>query len=603
MEKKEAPKDIIAKEIFEAVSLDGLKAFYESFIVPFITSDSGKKFRENNSFLLKKISLSSKKTIAEIIGTIFGDQEYFSQFYHFSPKDLQTIIYQLVWFNAQYIKHLEAKFSFKISVNEKRMFYAKIQDKYLFFSDKNHHQYSGSYYFLQLKKGIRAVLQEWFRELLPNKLQGHTEAEFTDCLEKHNMEREGQALSQITTLVTYFNECKINRTAAGKISASTLKELKKVGNIQELYPSEKGALGLAMTNLIANFFSLLTLNNSLSNPLVLTKYIVDSWMFIRDDLIQSIYLPYVTRSYHSNKSSNLITEYIFNSIQELNKDTWYSIKEFTNYIYFTNQNFFNYIDSFYILNIQLIQKNNNKNEFDHYLSDVRPHQVIDILATPIIKNFFAIMATLGLVELVYSKPNNQDFRIKGQEYLSVFDGLQYVRLTDLGLFILGKTKDYEYKKEIVLSEKVTIELDPNFLLISLSKPDVVKEALLRRFAEKATSCRFKVSFRSFLKQCSTPEDVKAQVKEFEKSVAPAAEWPPNWQAFMEKVQQKLRPIRLIPNYLVFKLEDDPELLQVFQSDPVLSKLILRAEGRHILVEQSRTSELKGRLGLLGYIMP
>jgi len=538
-----------------------------------------------------------------LIGTILGDREYFLQFYHSLPKDLQIIIYQLVWFRSQSVKHLEAEFSLNIRVNEKEMYFSKIHSKYLFFINKNNSLYLNQHHTLELTKGTRVVLQEWFRGLIPDKLQGHTKPEVMDDLKRYDMEKEGQALSQITTLVAYLTECKINKTASGKIAASTLKELKKIGNIQELYPSEKGTLGFAMTTLITNLFSILALNNSISDPLLLTKYIVDSWMFVRSGIIQNIYLSHANRPYQSTNSNTLITEYIFNSVHDLDKDLWYSIDEFVNHIYFKNQDFFNYIDSLHIFNIQLLQKKHKENQFDLYPSDIRPHQVIDVLAAPMVKNFFAIMGSLGLVEIAYSKPNNQKVRIKGEEYLSIFDGLKYVRLTDLGLFILGKTKDYTYKKEPVLLEKVKIELDPSFLLISLSKPDAIKEAILRGFAEKATSCRFKVSFRSFLKHCSSPEDVKAQVKEFEKSVAPAAEWPPNWQDFMEKVQQKLRPIRLIPNYLVFKLEDDPELLQVFQSDPVLSKLILRAEGRHILVEQNRVSELKGRLGLLGYIMP
>jgi len=51
MERKETPQDIIANEIGGNISIDGLKAFYESFVIPFLKSDTGKNF----FFFKKKI--------------------------------------------------------------------------------------------------------------------------------------------------------------------------------------------------------------------------------------------------------------------------------------------------------------------------------------------------------------------------------------------------------------------------------------------------------------------------------------------------------------------------------------------------------------------
>jgi len=84
---------------------------------------------------------------------------------------------------------------------------------------------------------------------------------------------------------------------------------------------------------------------------------------------------------------------------------------------------------------------------------------------------------------------------------------------------------------------------------------------------------------------------------------PVSEWPLNWIQFIVNIQKRIRPIRAVASYQVFKLDDDPDLLQLFLTDPVLSKLILRAENRHIMVEHAHVSELKGRLGVLGYLMP
>jgi len=136
MERKETPQDIIANEIGGNISIDGLKAFYESFVIPFLKSDTGKNFQEKNTFLFLKLKNSRREAGHELIGTILGDREYFLQFYHSLPKDLQIIIYQLVWFRSQSVKHLEAEFSLNIRVNEKEMYFSKIHSKYLFLSIK-----------------------------------------------------------------------------------------------------------------------------------------------------------------------------------------------------------------------------------------------------------------------------------------------------------------------------------------------------------------------------------------------------------------------------------------------------------------------------------
>jgi hypothetical protein len=62
------------------------------------------------------------------------------------------------------------------------------------------------------------------------------------------------------------------------------------------------------------------------------------------------------------------------------------------------------------------------------------------LIAPFFKGFMFLLAAFGIVDIAFNTSKNEHIRKKEMDYLSVVDGLQYIRLTPLGAFIMGFDK-------------------------------------------------------------------------------------------------------------------------------------------------------------------
>ena len=183
------------------------------------------------------------------------------------------------------------------------------------------------------------------------------------------------------------------------------------------------------------------------------------------------------------------------------------------------------------------------------------------------------------------------------DYLSVFDGLQYIRLTPLGAFIAGLTKDYAFKGE---TESANLVLDDKRLLITLDGKDRLKAMVLGQLADKISENCYKVTCGSFLKACDTQEDIEGKIRLFRKQVS--AKPPRIWEDFLNDILNKIDPLIPEPDLSVFRLKEHPELIELMARDEVLQKYILKAEGYHVLIPAKNLYKVKKRLEAFGYFI-
>ncbi|HRR07433.1 MAG TPA: hypothetical protein PLO56_01965 [Rhodothermales bacterium] len=602
---EKSPKDIIQSALINDKSIEDLRCFYKDYIVPYLVSDAGK---EDLNVLLNPAKNHSKQALAAAIGFIWGNRESFLRFYNTLPEDAKTIIFHIIYFGPLYSRDLEEEFGITFYQNNKQNYYSQVKKEYQIFCNKTHSISSHiNNHFIDLNIEIKKILREWLKVIIPFKLTGIAKLEELENLQRYDTESDGHSLLNIGTLVTYFQEIAILKTATNKTLVSTLKELKKIAKIQELYKDSKGSRSFIMTNLVTDLFSILDIKVPKGEPLVVLRDVLDVLFTMPSHVSKQIFSSYIYKPNY-NLYSDSIQQPVLQELKELmrklDKNIWYSPLDIANWMYHMNDIFCSYIQSFSLYSVYLYVACSENNKIRFIEKKIHSLQAIEVAAVPFIKSFFALMACLGLVEIAYTEPKNDKFCIRNEKYLTLFDGIKYVRLTDLGVYFFGQENSYVYKRVIARSEEIKITLDPDFLIISISKPDSIKEANLSRFAEQVATCRFRVDFRRFLKNCTTPEEAKGRIEEFQRIVdTPVSEWPLNWIQFIVNIQKRIRPIRAVASYQVFKLDDDPDLLQLFLTDPVLSKLILRAENRHIMVEHAHVSELKGRLGVLGYLMP
>ena len=105
-------------------------------------------------------------------------------------------------------------------------------------------------------------------------------------------------------------------------------------------------------------------------------------------------------------------------------------------------------DKFYeLIDIQDVKDYIYINEANYERTRITNHdRYRDYIVIPFVKSFFFLLGTLGIFELYYNMPDEDSYLYLKNGYLSKYDGLQYIRLTRLGEYVLGKTEEYEFKK-------------------------------------------------------------------------------------------------------------------------------------------------------------
>jgi hypothetical protein len=208
-----------------------------------------------------------------------------------------------------------------------------------------------------------------------------------------------------------------------------------------------------------------------------------------------------------------------------------------------------------------------------------------------------LLAAFGIVDIAFNYPKNAHIQKKDREYLSVFDGLQYIRLTPLGAFIAGLAKDYAFKGDM---ESANLVLDDKRLLITLDGKDRLKAMVLGQFADKISENCYKVTSGSFLKSCDTQKDIEAKIGLFKKHVS--AKPPRIWEDFLNGILNKIDPLIPETAMSVFRLKEHPELIELMARDEVLQKCILKAEGYRVLISAQDLYKVKKRLESFGYFI-
>jgi len=105
-----------------------------------------------------------------------------------------------------------------------------------------------------------------------------------------------------------------------------------------------------------------------------------------------------------------------------------------------------------------------------------------------------------------------------------------------------------------------------------------------------------------LKGCSSVDDIRIRYDFFKKS---STGMPPNWESFFKKLIGRCNPLMRenIERFEMFSISpDNTDLQQLLCSDPILSSLIVRAEGFRILVPSDSFIRFKERLIQLGYLL-
>lgn len=381
-----------------------------------------------------------------------------------------------------------------------------------------------------------------------------------------------------------------------KVATAATKKAAKILNMREFFPNGDKDTSMLAASYLINSYCIYYSEQYKSK-----KDKPEPQEILRDMIVENNYeenilipllLPQITGFRKSMLEASIGLNFmgdILGTLLELHEKEWLEINQFCFHVRtFSEESEDNYL-LFYVDDLNRVELFNLYDKKDVYLDNF--HQEISI---PLIKSYLFMMAALGLVEIAYSEVSADD-----KEASSVFDGLKYVRLTNLGKYALSITDKYVRTKE----EDVTyFELDTENLIVKSLVDVNPYEAILGNMTEHISKRMYKVTPESFLKDCNTKKDIENKIALFKDYICDAP--PAIWKAFFKQMLDRCSPmIKPKKQYKLLQLPaENKELQRIVLSDPAIRKYILKAEDYHILVEQDNYKKFCDIMKKYGYLL-
>lgn len=224
-------------------------------------------------------------------------------------------------------------------------------------------------------------------------------------------------------------------------------------------------------------------------------------------------------------------------------------------------------------------------------AEIPADKIYQEVSVPFVKGFLFLLAAWGILEIAY-----QDMDLRSPSY---YDSLRYFRFTELGRFLVGRVPLYVP----AAAPEMGFELDEGRLLFRSLTDENPYEALVAEIAEPIGGHRFRLTEASFLRNCSTANDLEKNISFFRQYVCQHPS--PVWEDFFSHLRAKALPwTKVSPKkFETYQLPTgNAELLRLISADEVLRKYVRRAEGYMVLVETTHMPEVRQRLKSFGFLL-
>jgi len=218
-----------------------------------------------------------------------------------------------------------------------------------------------------------------------------------------------------------------------------------------------------------------------------------------------------------------------------------------------------------------------------------------LITRPLLKGYCYLMASLGLLEIEEEEPARLLKKKGTLTPISPYDGLIRVRITPFGAWCLGFSKEKPELRRIHYEAIADRELP----LITYRGQSLECKVFLERIGDPIGEDRFRVSEASFIRDCSSPEDIAHMIDEFHRLITkdPAG----HWDALFTRVKARALLFEHEEPCMMIQLPDDRELRRLFVDEKKISSLVVRAEGGRIVVRQRDYKKLRKALGAYGVL--
>ena len=586
-------KETLKKALDSTYTKVNLLKLYEKFLKDWVAkSYIGKSL---SFFDVIAIGESSKKEVfLELINDFYASEEVFLALFDTLPEEVKRVFEHLAWKGKYFLDDNEKK---ELLIQVKENYKTKTEPKleFLFFNLHLGQQWNDedkTYFYLN-EDIIKTI-----RVYLPKPID-YTINSVKNPKYEYHLTSEEEVLQKLKLYLNFYTMGEIKLSSSNKLLKASKKALKKYGEIKECYEDEGGDLEYLKTETIALF--LLTIKEELLNDRYLNPPNIKNIFndFFEGTIFKDEKFNYTTKFLNYLKGVKNIwneDEHIVEVLQslktvllEMPQNSLVSLDNILNYI--------NYRNMFsQILTPQNIYDHVYINEADYGRTKIYNYEsYYNYIVVPTFKSLIGILGSLGIVDLYIDTPNLQNGLYLKNGYLSKYDGIKYIKLTNLGLYVLGKKSEYDFGE---LAEESEIYLDEDRLIVTIVGNAPMKGMFLEQIGTKISVNKYKIDYNSILRNVENSGDLSKRIDEFQKKIA--LNLPKIWEDFFEDLKTKHNAVKACKDMFVFKLKEDKELLNLVAKDEVLKPLLFKGEGYHIIVKEENLKTVLKRLESFGY---
>ena len=284
-------------------------------------------------------------------------------------------------------------------------------------------------------------------------------------------------------------------------------------------------------------------------------------------------------------------------LTQFKHDKWISFENIFNMTCYRDLDFnFEYYDSskYYFVT------DDGYDDTQFYGPEIQVERYFDkLLIRPVLKGAFFFLAAWGLVEIKYDKPvSDCEFKSPRKDYITVYDGLKYVRMTELGKYVFGFTKKYTASEKEIIRSKISYDDYEPVLLVN--EDDSINIAKIESYTERTSPGRYALSYEKIFRDCPTVKLLEQKVKKFYKIMDDTP--PPIHKAFLDKIINRKNVLKKESALMVYKLDKDPDLMNIFMNNKKLQELVYKAEDYHILIHKDKFPIFKKIMKQNGYFI-
>jgi len=221
-----------------------------------------------------------------------------------------------------------------------------------------------------------------------------------------------------------------------------------------------------------------------------------------------------------------------------------------------------------------------------------------LLVKPLFKAYCYIFAALGLLEITQQIPPLALIKNAKQVPISPYDSLKTIRITKLGLWCLGLTREKPPKP---VHEYQAIA-DKELLLVTVQGDSLERTIYLDRIGVKLGEDRWRISPASFIFGCESKKQIEDRIARFKELIDPAPA--PHWLELFDRAVIRAGMFgRYRNDVLVYNLPEDLKVTEELLRDTQLKGIAFRAEGGMLIVpsrNQKRFMALLNEHGIASF---